>query len=220
MHLVLGTLAEQKVPYITFDVKLPPASLDPKKVPAVILPAYRQADGLVTEKFERMLKAYREAGGRVLFLGGHLAPAIEPLSKQMMRSPEGDYWYPLKTSEMPGKKLLLLDSASKPAGEAIPIVQVMRDFDVRLVGDYILKPDAPADVKPVVLLENGKKRLAVGIAQVQDGEYRMIYAPWHFFMPGTLSHDKQVHGLDHPALDASGRAILNHLLGLLKKRDK
>jgi len=217
MDLITRTLADQKTAYVTFDIKAPPASLDPKKVPVVVLPPYRQADGLATEPLEKMLAAYREAGGKILFVGGHPCPAIDPLSTHMRQSPAGDYYYPLKTREMPGTRLVLLDRASRPAGEAIPVLQVLKDFDVRTYGANVLKPDAPAKVKPVVFLDTGEKRLAVSAGLVKDGSFQVIYAPWYFFMPGLLSDVKEVQKLDQPTLDSKGRRILNHLLGLLKE---
>jgi hypothetical protein len=214
MTLIANTLAQQKVPYITFDAKAPPAVLDPKKVPVIILPPYRQADGLVVEKFHKTLADYRQAGGRILFVGGHPTSALAPLTSHLVRSPDGDPFYPLPAAEMPGKKLLL---AKHPDRGAMTIVKVMKDFDTRAFGSYVLKENAPAAVKPVVMLEAGKKQLAVSSGHVKDGSFDVIYAPWFLFMPGTLSENRQVSRLDHPTLDRGGMAILTHLLGLLKQ---
>src|SRR5262249_47660975 len=108
MDLITRTLADQNVPYVTFDIKAPPAALDPKKVPVVIVPPYRSADGLATERLDKTLNVYREAGGKVLFVGGQPNEAVVPFAKSMRSSPEGDYFYPRKTREMPGTKVVLL----------------------------------------------------------------------------------------------------------------
>jgi hypothetical protein len=102
MNLITRTLAEQRTPYVTFDIKVPPASLAPKKVPVVILPPYQQADGLVAEQLTKMLDAYRQAGGKILFVGGHPSAAIESLSRHMRQGPSGDYFYPLRTGRCRG----------------------------------------------------------------------------------------------------------------------
>jgi hypothetical protein len=220
MNLITGTLADQKLPYITFDLKTPPASLDPKNVPVVILPTYRQADGLATEKLEKMLTEYRRAGGRLLFVGGHPCPAIDPMTRHLVRSPDGDFFYPLKAKEMPGKKLLLAEQDGKSIRETIRIVDVMKDFDTRAFGAYVLKDDAPANLRPVVYLDAGEKRVAVSSGYIRDGGFEVIYAPWFFFMPGSLSEEKQLRKLDRPTLDPGGRSILKHLLALLKKDER
>lgn len=217
MALMTRTLADQQMPYVTFDIKAPPDSLDPKKVPIVILPPYRQADGLSTDRLEKMLHAYREAGGKILCVGGYPGPALDPLSKHMQKSTEGEYFYPLKTTDMPGTKLVLSDQAGRQVGEAIPVVQVLKDFDVRAYGANVLKPDAPAQIQPVVFLDAGEKRLTVSAGLVKDGNFEVIYAPWYFFMPGLLSESSEKkRDFDRPTLDLNGRIIFNHLLGLLK----
>jgi hypothetical protein len=216
MNLIARDLADRKVAYITFDMKSPPATLDPTKVPVVILPSYRQADGLATAKLEEMLHAYRKAGGKILFVGGHPTAAIDPLAKHLVRSAEGDPFYALKTADMPGKKLVLLNSHGRPAGAAIGVLQVLKDFDVRAFGAYVPNPDAPAEIKPVVLLDTGVKRLVVAAGHGRDGRCEVIYAPWYFFMPGLLSHEKELRNLGRPTLDSAGRALLEHLLNRLR----
>jgi hypothetical protein len=217
MNLIARDLAERKAPYVTFDTKTPPSLLSPEKVPVVILPSYQQADGLVTARLEAILHDYRKAGGRILFVGGHPEAAIDPLRKHLLRSEEGDAFYPLRTADMPGTRLLRVNKDGRPTGEAIPVLQVLKDFDVRAFGSYVLNPDAPAEIKPVVLLDTGVKRLAVAGGYVRDGTCEVVYAPWYFFMPGLLSEEKQLRNLDRPTLDAGGRALLEHLLKALTK---
>jgi hypothetical protein len=118
---------------------------------------------------------------------------------------------------MPGTKLVLLNQAGRQAGEVVPILQVLKDFDVRAYGAHVLKPDAPAQVKPVVFLDAGDKRLAVSAGLVKDGAFEVIYAPWYFFMPGLLSEAGGMPKFDQPTLDVKGRKLLNHLLSLLKE---
>lgn len=217
MNLIGRTLAEQKTPYVTFDMKTPPALLDPKKVPVVIMPPYRQADGLDTAALEKMLRTYREAGGKILLIGGHPTAAIDPLAKHLERSQQGDSFYPLKTPDMPGSKLVLFDKAARSAGDPITLERVMKDFDTRAFGAYIRKADAPANIKPVIVLESGEKRLTVGSGLAKDGSFEMIYAPWYLFVPGALSNEKTTRNFDRPALGAEGKRLLTHLLGLLKE---
>jgi len=217
MTVITRTLAEQTVPYVTFDIKSPPAVLDPKKVPVVILPPYRKADGLLPERLDKILKVYGDAGGKVLFVGGHPGAALEPLARHLRQSSEGDYFYPLKTKDMPGTNLVLVNSTSRPVGEAMPVHQVLKDFDVRTYGAQVLKPEASANVKPVVYLEAGKKRVVVSAGLVKDGSFRIVYAPWYFFMPGLLSEAREVRKLDQPTLDPRARKVLDHLLSLLKE---
>jgi hypothetical protein len=216
MNLIGRTLAAEKTPYLTFDMKLPPTSLDPKKVPVVILPPYRSADGLATESLEKMLREYRESGGKILFIGGHPASAIEPLGKHLERTPSGDAFYPFPTAEMPGTKLILRDKDNNPVGNPIPLVQVMKDFDTRAFGAYTLKAGSPATIAPVLSLERADKRLAISNGLIRDGRFEMIYAPWYLFVPGALTDEKRVRHLDRPTLSPEGARVLNHLLAALK----
>ena len=39
MNLIAATLADEKIPYVTFDIREFPGTLDPKKVPTVIMPS-------------------------------------------------------------------------------------------------------------------------------------------------------------------------------------
>ncbi|MDA0834182.1 MAG: hypothetical protein O3A29_12950 [Planctomycetota bacterium] len=217
MALITRTLADQQTPYVTYDLKAPPESLDPAEVPIVILPPYRQADGLATDRLEKMLHTYREAGGRILCIGGYPSAAVDPLTDQMHRNPESDYFYPLKTQDMPGTQLILTDAVGQQRGKAIPILHILKDFDVRVYGGHVMKSNATAPVKPVVLLENGETRLPVSLGLAQGHGFEVIYAPWYFFMPGLLSDEREKKNLDHPTLDSQGTIILNHLLGLLKE---
>lgn len=218
LSLIARTLAEQKTPYVTCDITNLPTSLDPRRIPVLIVPTYQDGDGLNVADLEGRLRDYRQKGGRILFVGGSLKAVIKPLSDFFLVSPDGDGSYPVKGKELLGKKLVV---AKGLAAEApMPFVRVMYDFSTRTVGSYILKSDLPASVKPVLFLDTGDKQLAVSGGYVEEDSFMMIYVPWYLFLPGSLSAGNELHHLDRPTLDPSGRKILNLMLGLLKAGDK
>ena len=215
VSLIARTLAAQKVSYVTYDITSLPAALNPQRTPILIVPSYLEGDGLSKTTLERLLGDYVNGGGKIFFLGGHSRDAIAPLSEWLVVSPGNDGSYPIDGKTLRGKSLVV---AEELAAEApMPFVRVMDQYSTRTFGAYILKPDLPPSIRPLLFLDVGDRRVAVSGGYVEAGSFKMIYVPWWVFMPGSLSSSDQLSTLDRPALDSSGAKLLTLLLGLLRR---
>lgn len=215
LSLIARTLASQQVPYVTYDITQLPATLSPQRTPILIVPSYLEGDGLSKSGLERRLRAYSDGGGKILFLGGQSRDAIKPLSEWLVVSPESDRFYPIDGKTLRGKSLVIAKELA--AAEApMRFVRVMDEYSTRTFGAYILKPERPSSIRPLLWLDSGERQVAVSGGYVERGAFRTIYVPWWVFMPGSFSTSDELQSLDRPALDASGARILSLLLDLLK----
>lgn len=97
-------------------------------------------------------------------------------------------------------------------------MRVMPDFDTRGNGSFVLKPDLPKSVVPILMIDAGETKVGISAGLVEGDAHKTVYAPWYLFMPYTFQESKAAERLYRPSLDEGGTALLKLFLNLMQSR--
>jgi len=210
--------------YATLDLReiLREGLPDPAAMPCLVLAArqVRSYHGYRREALEEALLRYREAGGAVVWIGGHHRPLASPVLAPAFAEAEPGHW-PVPSEALPGSRLVLAGSTGAGEGEWT----FRRDPHTpagwhRPYGKLHLPAAAVAleGIEPLLELRSGGETYLVGAVE-RDPEspeagplaWLPVYAlhPWLLVEPGTVEASQLLR------LDEAGAEIFAAALAAL-----
>ena len=219
---ILRELYESKIAFRVIDARKPAKSLDIQTASTVIV----CSGGLHNAELVSALKAYANAGGNLLVIGGEHRDLLGPLSQALTKADPATLPVTLGYGQ---KNLDIIDGLRVRFSG--PLADSIGEKDYRFIHNpdtkagwqkpkcaYRLKQDIGADIEPLAKIElNGQSQFVAAVYR-PDGNSRFVFIPEYLIAPYLLTDEPKFSNPAQPQLDRIGANVLSTALSLLHKK--